>query len=80
MSESIQQIIGILSEISEDECISNGVREKIFKSIETMNLELDNSVKANKVLDLLENLLESSAVDTQVRTQLWSVTSLLETL
>ena len=80
MNESVQQIIGILHEISEDECISNGVKSKILQSLETMNKEIDVSVKANKVLDELGSLLESSRIDTYVRTQLWSVTSLLETL
>ena len=80
MSESIHEIIDILQEISEDECVSNGVREKILKNINMMHEEADISVKANKVLNELEELLENSGLDTYIRTQIWSVTSLLETL
>ena len=80
MSESIQEIIGLLQEISEDECASNGVRERILKSLNTMYEETDQSIKANKVLNELEELLEHSGLDTCIRTQIWSVTSLLETL
>ena len=80
MSESIQEIIGLLQEISEDECVSNGVRERILKSLNTMYEETDQSIKANKVLNELEELLERSGLDTCIRTQIWSVTSLLETL
>jgi len=80
MSESVHEIIGILQEISEDECVSNGVRAKILKNINMMHEETDISVKANKVLNELEELLENSGLDTYIRTQIWSVTSLLETL
>ena len=80
MNESETQIIGLLQEISEDDCISNGAKQKIIKSINTMNTEVDVSLKANRVLNELEELLENSGVDTYIRTQIWSVTSLLETL
>ena len=80
MGESVQEIINLLHEISEDECISNGVKERIVKSLGTMYEEMDVSIKANKVLNELEELLENSGLDTYVRTQIWSVTSLLETI
>jgi uncharacterized protein (UPF0147 family) len=80
MNDSELQIINLLQEISEDDCISNGIKQRIIKSIDTMNQQIDISLKANKVLDELEELLENSGVDTYIRTQIWSVTSLLETL
>ena len=80
MNDQVNQVVGLLHEISQDECISTGAKEKIIRSISTMNEDIDVSVRANKVLDELEQLLESSAVDTYIRTQIWSVTSLLETL
>ena len=80
MNDSELQVVGLLQELSEDEFISNGVKEKILRTISTMNQDIDVSLKANKVLDELEQLLETSSVDTYVRTQIWSVTSLLETL
>lgn len=80
MNDQINQVVSLLQEISQDECISTGAKEKIIRSISTMNEDMDVSVRANKVLDELEQLLDSSAVDTYIRTQIWSVTSLLETL
>lgn len=80
MNDSELQVVGLLQELSEDEFISNGVKERILRTINTMNQDIDVSLKANKVLDELEELLETSSVDTYVRTQIWSVTSLLETL
>ncbi|MCK5107575.1 MAG: UPF0147 family protein [Nanoarchaeota archaeon] len=80
MNDSELQVIDLLQEISEDDCISNGAKQKIMRSIETMSADSDVSLKANKVLSELEDLLETSGMDTYIRTQIWSVTSLLETL
>ena len=76
----INEITFLLEELEGDECVSNNTKGKLNKAISTMKEEIDSSIKASKVLYELEGLSENTNLDSQVRTQVWNVVSLLETL
>ena len=80
VQQQINEIRELLQEVCEDECASQLTKSIIFNVLNTMQQDIDISIMANKVLDELERLLENNNLDSHVRTQLWSITSLLETL
>lgn len=80
--DEIKQIIELLEELQEDTSVSKNVKNKI----QTMKEELqttkkeDLSLTVNKILSDLEELSTDINMPMFVRTQIWSITSLLETL
>lgn len=78
----VKQVIELLDELQEDTSVSKNVKLKI----ESMKQELsesneDNlSLTVNKILSDLEELSGDVNIPMFVRTQIWSITSLLETL
>lgn len=81
---SQQELLGeikmLLNEIGNDSEISCNIKEKINNSLNTLNEDIDPSVKASKVIQELEGVSENSNLESYTRTQLWNVVSLLEKL
>jgi uncharacterized protein (UPF0147 family) len=80
--DELQQIFDMLDELQEDTSVSKNVKIKI----QGMKQELqsaskdDLSLVVNKILSDLEDLSGDVNIPMFVRTQIWSITSLLETL
>lgn len=81
MNEIIQ-VIGLLDELQEDTSVSKNVKLKL----QSMKRELqdakesDMSLVVNKILSDLEDLSSDVNIPMFVRTQIWSITSLLEAM
>jgi len=68
-----------LKELIEDSDVPRNLREKLKNMITYINsTEEHDDLKANKLLQELEELSSDINVPTFIRTQLWSVSSLLE--
>ncbi len=80
--DELEQIIDMLDELQEESSVSKNVKMKL----QSMKKELkdankDNlSLAVNKILSDLEDLSGDINIPMFVRTQIWSITSLLETL
>jgi uncharacterized protein len=76
------QIISMLEELQDDTSVSKNVKTKIqAMKQELINTSEENlSLTVNKLLSDLEDLSSDVNIPMFVRTQIWSVTSLLETL
>ena len=76
------QIINMLDELQEDTSVSKNVKTKIqAMKQELINTSEENlSLTVNKLLSDLEDLSSDVNIPMFVRTQIWSVTSMLETL
>lgn len=80
--DEFDQVIGLLEELQEDTSVSKNVKLKI----NGMKQELEETPKenlsltVNKILSDLEDLSSDVNIPMYVRTQVWSITSLLETL
>jgi uncharacterized protein (UPF0147 family) len=78
----LDQIIEMFEELQEESSVSKNVKMKI----QVMKQELQESNKnnlsliVNKTLSDLEDLSSDINIPMFVRTQIWSITSLLETL
>ncbi len=81
MSE-LDQVIDLLEELQEDTSVSKNVKLKIQAMKEELQgANADNmSLTVNKILSDLEDISSDVNIPMFVRTQLWSVTSLLESL
>ena len=79
-NELLSEILVLMRELEQDTGISNITKEKIANSIETLNGDLDLSVRASKVIHEIEEVSQKNNIESYTRTQLWNIVSLLEKL
>ena len=81
MSE-LDQVVELLEELQEDTSVSKNVKLKIQSMKEELQAANDSnmSLTVNKILSDLEDISSDVNIPMFVRTQLWSITSLLESL
>ena len=81
-ADNLRQAIDMLQEMQQDNTISKNVRMKVAamqKELEDCKQE-ELSLKINKILSELEELSNDMNLPMFVRTQIWSLTGLLEPL
>lgn len=76
----LESVIEILRELEEDSGVSKGIKIRISSMREELEDADDISLSVNKVLSDLEDLSGDVNIPAYVRTQLWHITSVLETL
>lgn len=79
-SNQIKEILVLLSELKSDLSVPKNIRIRVEGIMETLQNEMDVSVKKNKVLNELDEVANDSNLQPYTRTQVWSVVSLLENL
>jgi len=77
----ISEIIDLLNELQQDNTVPRNVKNKLS----TMRTELeakegDLSLKVNKILSDVEDIANDINLPMFVRTQIWNLTSMLESL
>ena len=76
MEELIEELIMIL----EDESIPKNVKTKIESAISALREEsIEESIRANKALQELDDLSDDPNIPSYIRPQLWNIVSQLET-
>jgi uncharacterized protein (UPF0147 family) len=81
-TNNLKQVLDIFLEMQQDSTVSKNVRMKLS----VMQKELENcpkeelSLKVNRILSELEELSSDMNLPMFVRTQIWSITGLLESL
>ena len=78
MTKDIQNVIELLSELSEDTSIPENVREKTDKIRIVLEEDVDVSIKVNKALNELDEIGNDNNIEPYTRTQIWNIVSLLE--
>lgn len=77
MNELVEELTGIL----EDTAIPKNIRQKIESAIAALQEEgVEESIRANKALQELDDLAENPNIPSYIRPQLWNVVSQLETV
>ena len=79
-NELLGEIISLMKELEQDTGIPSNTKEKIVNSINTLNQDIDVSVKASKVIHEMGEVSQNNNIESYTRTQLWSIVSLLEKL
>ncbi|MFA6072741.1 MAG: UPF0147 family protein [Candidatus Woesearchaeota archaeon] len=80
--DNLKSALDILQEMQQDNSVSKNVRSKvslIYKELESCPKE-ELSLKVNKILSELEELSSDMNLPMFVRTQIWSLTGILESL
>ena len=79
--EQINQIINVLEEQKNETSVPKNVRKKLDEIIEILKDEnMDILLKKDKAIHLLDEVSEDPNIQPFVRTQIWSLVSMLESL
>ncbi len=75
----MNEYIKTLLEIKEDGCLPKNIKNKIEETISVLeNGNEIKTIKANKALQILEEVSEEPNLPAHIRTQIWNLASLLE--
>lgn len=74
----MQEIIDAVREVQEDASLPRAVKLKLEDVIAILEAPGDARLKANKVLCELEELSYNTSLPSFIRTQLWNISSMLE--
>ncbi|MBN2421379.1 UPF0147 family protein [Candidatus Woesearchaeota archaeon] len=77
---SVDEVITLLKEISEDPHATKNTKSKIEGIIKILSAEEELSMRLNKASHELDELASNSDIDSYTRTQLLGVVSALETV
>lgn len=80
MSEQVNDIIEVLSDLLEDHTVPKNVKIKIEKIVASLKDEQDVSIRINKALSLLDEISDDNNIQSYTRTQIWNIASMLESL
>ena len=76
--DQIQEVIKTLTELSEEASVPKNVKLKLQELAKTLNDKTDISMKVNKALNELDEIANDINIEPYIRTQIWSIVSLLE--
>jgi len=77
----INSAITTLNELKEETTTPKNIKEKIQNIISILqNTEDETSIKKSKALEILEQISNENNIQPFLRTQIWNVVSILETL
>ena len=82
-TKKMEDIIDVLNEIKDDNTVPKNVKERIIKIKEVLTVDIKTeelSLCINKSLDILDEIVDDSNLQPYTRTQLWSISSLLEAM
>lgn len=79
--DNLLELIGVLSQIADDDSIPKNIRLKVNRAIEALQEnEKDMKIKANKALQELDDISDDPNVPSYIRPQIWNVASSLESV
>ena len=76
----VQEVIDALHELEKDPSVPKNIKTKVSEMISDMKSEKDLSLKVNKSLSELDDIANDVNLPTFVRTQIWSIAGMLESL
>ena len=74
----INDVIDVLVEICEDSTNPKNLKDKMDHIINILKEKIDNSIKVNRALDELDEIVNDNNMQQFTRTQIWNVVSMLE--
>lgn len=79
--ENIQQSLNILERIKNDESIPKNIRRASDRAMDALRDDsMDTVVRISSALNHLEDVINDPNIPVHARTQIWNVTSQLETV
>ena len=78
MDSNLKDVIDLVIEISGDSTTPRNVKERLTLVVNMLNQDEDVSIKVNKALHELDEIVNENSMQQYTRTQIWNVVSLLE--
>ncbi len=80
MSAQITGILGALSELEQDSTVPRNIKDRIQKTMSTLQGDGELSMKIDKALQELDEIADDINLQPYTRTQIWNIVSMLEKL
>ena len=80
MSDQVEDIIDVLTELLEDNTVPKNVKIKIESIINSLKQDSELSLKVNQALSILDEISDDNNIQPYTRTQIWNIASMLESL
>lgn len=80
MSEQINDIIEVLTELVSDHTVPKNVKVKVETIIKSLKENNDMSLRVNKALNILDEISDDNNIQAYTRTQIWNIASMLESI
>jgi len=77
-SSKIKEALDMISEICEDTTTPKNVKERLNQITSILKEEVDISIRINKALNELDEIVNDNNMQQYTRTQIWNVVGLLE--
>ena len=77
---SIENALIKINELKEDTMTPKGLKDKLDEIIEILKDKEEDTIKINKALDVLDNISSENNVQPYIRTQIWNIVSILESI
>ena len=79
-TEMLDQIHGIITELKEDHSVPRNVISKLESMEKIFQNGEDLYIKVDKALQMVDEIIEDSNLQPFIRTRLWNISSLLESV
>ena len=80
MDNAFADVINALHDLRDDSGVPKNLNKKIDELVQMMKTGKDVSITVNKALAELDDLSDDINIPQHVRTQIWHIASLLETI
>jgi len=77
---SIENAVIKLNELKEDAMTPKSLKDKLDEIIEILKNKDEDTIKINKALDILDEVSSENNVQPYIRTQIWNIVSILESI
>ena len=79
--QKIDEVIGVLQEVMDDQTVPRNVKARLETSIQTLkNGSEEISIRVDKVIQDLDEIANDTNTQSYTRSQIWNILSLLESL
>lgn len=77
---SIENAVISLNELKEDSMTPKNLKDRLQEIVDVLQKKEENSIKINKALDILDDICGENNLQPYIRTQLWNIVSMLESI
>lgn len=79
-SSGIKSVVDAINNLLSDKLISKSVSQKLSNASNILNGNDEMQLKINKVQEILNEITEDSNLPSFVKTQIWNIAGMLETI
>ncbi len=76
----MENAIEKVNELKEDSMTPKGLKEKLDEIVNILKKDEEDTIKINKALDVLDDISTENNIQPYIRTQIWNIVSILESI